>query len=194
MLAGIGLTQTLDRRDDMMNPTRGWVLTTSADIDALDGQLAFARVTARYSWYRKYGKSLFGFGARAGWIIPISDELVPVDLRFFNGGGTTVRSYAERELGPKDISGNPLGGNFYTVLNAEWGFPISRAISGAVFADAGNLVGDSAVSLDDMRYAIGAGLRYQLPIGPLRIDYGYNPSPKEGDASGALHVSFGFAF
>ena len=44
-----------------------------------------------------------------------------------------------------------------------------------------------------MRYAIGVGLRYQLPIGPVRIDYGYNPSPKAGEASGALHLSFGFA-
>jgi outer membrane protein assembly factor BamA len=195
VLAAVGLTQTFDYRDDIMNPTRGWVLTTAADLDALGGRVAFARATARYSWYRKFGKSLLGIGARAGWIIPIGDDTgVPIDLRFNNGGGTTVRSYAERKLGSKDVSGNPLGGDFYTVFNAEWDFPIKGALGGAVFADAGNLLGDSTVSLDDMRYAIGAGLRYQLPIGPLRIDYGYNPSPKAGDASGAFHLSFGFAF
>jgi outer membrane protein assembly complex protein YaeT len=194
-LAAVGLTQTLDYRDDIMNPRRGWVFTTSADLDALDGRVAFARATARYSWYRTFGKSLLGFGARAGWIIPIGDETgAPIDLRFINGGGTTVRSFAERKLGPKDVSGNPLGGNSYTVFNLEWDFPIKGALGGAVFADAGNLLGDSTVSLDDMRYAIGVGLRYQLPIGPLRVDYGYNPSPKPGDASGAFHLSFGFAF
>lgn len=195
VLAGVGLTQTLDYRDDVTNPTRGWVFTTSADLDALDGRVAFARASARYSWYRAFGKTLFGFGARAGWIIPMGDEAgVPIDQRFFNGGGTTVRSFSERKLGPKDIRGNPLGGDFYTVFNAEWDFPIKRALGGAVFADAGNLLGASAVSLDDMRYAIGVGLRYKLPIGPVRIDYGYNPSPKAGDASGAFHLSFGFAF
>ncbi|GDX11062.1 hypothetical protein LBMAG57_28340 [Verrucomicrobiota bacterium] len=194
-LAGVGLTQTLDYRNDVTNPTRGWVFTSSADISALDGRIAFARASARYSWYRTFGKSLFGFGARAGWIIPFGDENeIPIDLRYFNGGGTTVRSFAERKLRPKDAGGHPLGGNFYTVFNAEWEHPISGAFSGAVFADAGNLVGGSTVSLDDMRYAIGVGLRYQLPIGPLRVDYGINPSPKAGDAPGALHVSFGFAF
>lgn len=124
----------------------------------------------------------------------MGDEVVPIDLRFVNGGGTTVRSFAERKLGPKDAGDYPLGGNFFTVFNAEWDFPIAGALGGALFADAGNLVGESAVSLDDMRYAVGVGLRYQLPIGPVRIDYGYNPSPKTGEASGAFHLSFGFAF
>jgi outer membrane protein assembly complex protein YaeT len=195
VLAAVGLTQTLDYRDDVMNPTRGWVFTTSADIDALDGRVAFARAAFRYSWYRSFGKTLLGFGARAGWIIPVGDgEPVPINLRYFNGGGTTVRSFAERQLGPKDQSGNPLGGEFYTVANLEWDFPIAGAFGGALFADAGSLLQDSTVSLDDMRYAIGAGLRYQLPIGPLRIDYGLNPNPKNGEKSGAFHLSFGFAF
>ena len=195
LLAAVGLTQTIDFRDDAMNPTRGWVLSTSADIDALDGKVAFARASFRYSWYRTFGKSLLGFGARAGWIIPVGDEeTVPIDLRFFNGGGTTVRSFAERKLGPKDRGGNPLGGEFYSVVNAEWDFPIAGALGGAVFADAGGLSEKSSASLDDIRYAIGAGLRYQLPIGPMRIDYGYNPSPKSGEKTGALHLSFGFAF
>ena len=46
----------------------------------------------------------------------------------------------------------------------------------------------------DMRYAIGLGLRYKLPIGPLRIDYGVNPNPKPDEEFGAFHFSFGFAF
>ncbi|MEO6789228.1 MAG: BamA/TamA family outer membrane protein [Chthoniobacteraceae bacterium] len=194
-LAAVGLTQTLDYRDDPMNPTRGSVFTTSADLDALDGKVAFARAAVRYSWYRSFGKTVLGLGARAGWIIPVGDELgVPIDLRFFNGGGAMVRSFAERELGPKDAGGHPLGGDFYTVFNAEWTFPIAGAFGGAVFADAGNLLSKSTVALDDMRYAIGVGLRYQLPIGPLRIDYGYNPSRRAGEDVGAVHLSFGFAF
>ena len=194
VLTAAGLMQTFDYRNDVSNPTRGWVLMTSADLDALDGRLAFARATVRYSWYRAFGKSLLGLGARAGWIIPIGDAEVPIDLRFFNGGSTTVRSFSEMKLGPKDAKGNPLGGEFYTVLNAEWDFPIKGALGGAVFTDAGNLRGSSDVSLDDMRYGVGVGLRYQLPIGPVRIDYGYNPARKAGDSSGAFHLSFGFAF
>ena len=72
------------------------------------------------------------------------------------------------------------------MFNAEWDYPIAGAPGGAVFADAGNLLGASKVSLGDMRYP--------LPIGPMRIDYGYHPSPKAGDAAGAFHLCFGFAF
>ena len=195
LLAAVGLTGTIDHRDDAMNPSRGWVLSASADVDALDGELSFARASVRYSHYRKFGSSLLGVGARAGWIIPFGDSLdVPIDLRFFNGGGTTVRSFVDRDLGPLDINRNPLGGDFYTVFNIEWDFPVAGPLGAAVFADAGNLTAASSPTLDGMRYAIGVGLRYQLPIGPLRIDYGYNPDRRPGEDPGAVHLSFGFAF
>ena len=45
-----------------------------------------------------------------------------------------------------------------------------------------------------MRYAIGLGLRYKLPIGPIRLDYGYNPDRHANEDTGAFHFSFGFAF
>jgi outer membrane protein insertion porin family len=45
-----------------------------------------------------------------------------------------------------------------------------------------------------MRYAIGAGLRYKLPVGPIRLDYGVNPDPRPDEDFGAFHFSFGFAF
>jgi hypothetical protein len=45
-----------------------------------------------------------------------------------------------------------------------------------------------------MRYGIGPGLRYNLPIGPIRVDYGFNPNPRKDEARGAFHFSFGFAF
>ena len=48
--------------------------------------------------------------------------------------------------------------------------------------------------VEDMRYAIGGGLRYNLPIGAIRLDYGLNPSPAPGDAQGAFHFAIGVAF
>lgn len=194
-LISAGIAGTIDHRDNPMNPKKGYILRGSAELDALEGELSFGRLTGRYSQYRAFGRSTLAWGARFGWIIPVGDvEDVPIDLRYFNGGGTTVRSFAERDLGPKDKGGHPLGGAFYTVANVEWDFPITSVLGGAVFVDAGNLKAKDSPGLDDMRYAIGVGLRYDLPIGPMRLDYGYNPSPKEGEDSGALHLSFGFAF
>jgi outer membrane protein assembly factor BamA len=119
---------------------------------------------------------------------------IPIDERFFNGGNTTVRSFTERDLGPHD-GDDPIGGEFFTVFNVEYTFPIYGELQGAVFIDAGNLLPSSEnPGLDDMRYAIGLGLRYKLPIGPIRLDYGYNPDQRPGEDVGAFHFSFGFAF
>lgn len=194
-LMSLGIASKLDYRDDPLNPRRGFVFTSSVELDALDGQLAFGRVTGRYSHYRSIGKTLLAAGARFGWIIPVGEAAdIPIDLRYFNGGGNSVRSYAERDLGPRSAGGHPLGGAFYTVANVEWDFPLTSTLEGAVFIDAGNLVAAAEPGFEDMRFAIGLGLRYQLPIGPMRLDYGYNPAPKPGDDRGAVHFSFGFAF
>jgi outer membrane protein insertion porin family len=195
ILSAIGVTSTLDFRDDPLNPRRGWILRNGIELNAVDDEVAFTRLTLRYSAYRGIGRTLLAFGLRTGWIIPVhSASQIPIDVRYFNGGGTTVRSFTERELGPRDRHGHPVGGTWYTVANLEWDFPIFGALDGALFADAGNLFNDEAPGINNMRYAIGVGLRYKLPIGPLRLDYGYNPDQRAGEDPGALHFSFGFAF
>ncbi len=194
-LVAAGITSTLDFRDDPLNPRRGWILANSAEFNTIASEYAFTRFTGRYSYYYPIGRSLLAFGLRAGWIIPAGDASeIPIDLRYFNGGATTVRSFAERELGPRDRHGYPVGGTWYTVANIEWDFPLVGALDGALFVDAGNLFNDEAPNINDLRFAIGVGLRYKLPIGPLRIDYGYNPDRREFEDQGALHLSFGFAF
>ena len=144
---------------------------------------------------------MLSFGGRAGVVYPLDTAgmsaplAIPIDERFFIGGSTTVRSFAERDLGPHDPRGNSIGGEYYTIFNLEYTFPIYGELLGAVFVDAGNLLTDARQpSLNDMRYAIGLGLRYNLPIGPVRLDYGINPSPGENEDFGAFHFSFGFAF
>ncbi len=190
----IGITQSTDYRDDPINPSRGFVLNSAFDFGQIDSELAFFRGTVRVSHYQPIGKKcVLALGARVGIISPFVDEL-PIDVRFFNGGASTVRSFAERELGPRNNQGNPLGGELYTVFNAEFTFPLKGALQGAVFTDAGSLKGANDPDSGNLRYALGAGLRYKLPIGPLRLDYGVNPSPRDGEAFGAFHFSFGFAF
>src|SRR5467141_359398 len=149
-------------------------------------------------WFRQ---SSIAFGARAGIIHSLTTSgsgegtAIPIDERFFNGGATTVRSFAERDLGPHDNHGHPVGGEFFTVFNVEYTFPIFGELQGAVFTDAGNLLPSSEdIGLSDMRYAVGAGLRYKLPVGPIRLDYGVNPDPHQFEDFGAFHFSFGFAF
>jgi len=110
-----------------------------------------------------------------------------------NGGSNTVRSFAERQLGPMS-NGHPVGGNIYTVFNLEYTFPITGALSAATFVDAGTLSNDSLPNSGDLRYGVGVGVRYKLPIGPVRLDFGLNPDRRAGESIGAVNFSFGFAF
>jgi outer membrane protein assembly complex protein YaeT len=215
-VTSIGLTQTLDLRDSKVNPSRGFVFDSTVDLatTALGSNIDFIRSTARFTYFIPFGsapqlgkadrRTLLALGARAGIIHSLNGDettaAIPIDERFFNGGSTTVRSFAERDLGPHN-RGNSIGGEFFSVFNAEYTFPLYGELQGAVFFDAGNLLPSATdpfsnvtAGFDDMRYAVGLGLRYKLPIGPIRVDYGYNPDRRAGEAFGAFHFSFGFAF
>ena len=82
------------------------------------------------SFQKWFERSLLAFGARAGIVYPLDTAgttealAIPIDERFFNGGSTTVRSFDERDLGPHDDQGNPIGGEYFTIFNVEYTFPI----------------------------------------------------------------------
>jgi outer membrane protein insertion porin family len=201
-ISSLGLFHTLDLRDSPVVPSRGFVFNQTFEVAAngIGSEIEYFRTTARASYFIPFGRTLLELGARAGVISPLNGNTnditaIPIDERFFNGGSTTVRSFAERDLGPHDRNDYPVGGEFYTIFNVEYTFPLYGELQGAVFVDAGNLLPDADnPGLSDMRYGIGAGLRYKLPIGPIRLDYGVNPSPREDEDFGAFHFSFGFAF
>jgi outer membrane protein insertion porin family len=221
----LGLTNTLDMRESPYVAPRGFMIDNTLDLasNAFGSDIEFIRSTARVAYYLPFGpkvitpgvvegqsgtplqswfrQSSIAFGARAGIIHsltvsgPEEATAIPIDERFFNGGASTVRSFAERDLGPHDPKDRPIGGEFFTVFNIEYTFPILGELQGAVFTDAGNLLPTSEeLGLNDMRYAVGAGLRYRLPVGPIRLDYGVNPDPGPDEDFGAFHLSFGFAF
>ena len=193
---------TVDYRDNPLNPRSGWLagLTVEGGFDQGDnGDMNFIRTDLNASWYRPLSERWrLAVGGRASAIRTSGGvEALPIDLRIFNGGAASVRSFAEREMGPSSAQGStPLGGLASTVVNAELSYKIIPNLEVAAFVDAGSLSRDesSLFILDDLRYAVGMGLRYQLPVGPLRVDYGYNPDRRTGEKAGALHLTFGFAF
>ena len=219
--SSLGGTASLDLRDNPVTPTKGLVTAGTLDIaaDALGSSIEFVRGTYRISYLKPIGKNQsIEAGFRLGIIKPFGntgDRIfvdtdddpktppvakgfeLPIDERFFLGGSTTVRSFVERELGPFDQkNGNPIGGEAYTVFNLEYQFPLKLAdLKGAVFFDAGNLRPRAEqFGLSQERYGIGPGLRYSLPIGALRLDYGINPDPHPHEKTGAFQFSFGLAF
>lgn len=98
---------------------------------------------------------------------------VPIFDRLYLGGANNLRGFNFREVGPVDEDDNPIGGNSLGYLTVELTFPIISRVRGAVFGDAGFVNRDAYdFSTSSVNADIGIGLRLDLPIGPIRIDYG----------------------
>jgi outer membrane protein insertion porin family len=128
-------------------------------------------------------------------LVPGGDgENLPIDLRLFNGGARSVRSFPERELGPA-VNGFPTGGEAMWNTNAELIRNITGAVKGVAFLDAGTLSrGYDQLFSSDIELAVGLGIRLDLPIGPVRVEYGYNLTRDAGEPNGTFHFAIGCAY
>ena len=191
-------TQTWDYRDSPVLPKHGWHLEIPLEMGAAVGPLSTAYVSAEVSggWYRKFNSNYeIALGGGWGILVPTGDgEDLPIDLRLFNGGANSVRSFPERELGPQ-TDGYPTGGEGSWHANAELIRTITGSVKGVVFLDAGSLSRNYDEILSaKLNLAAGLGLRLDLPIGPVRLEYGYNLTQDPGEPVGTLHFAIGVAF
>lgn len=123
-------------------------------------------------------------------------DFIPVFDRLYLGGANNLRGFDFRDVGPKDDKGNPIGGNTLAFLTTELTFPIISRVRGAVFADAGYVNPDSYdFGWENFNADIGIGLRVELPIGPIRIDYGIPVRWDEYNKStGKFNFNIGYQF
>jgi outer membrane protein insertion porin family len=120
---------------------------------------------------------------------------VPIFERLYLGGSNNLRGFPFREVGPKDVNGEPLGGNTLMRATVELTFPIIEKARGAIFYDTGYVNGAAwSFGFDHIVSDIGVGLRLDLPIGPLRIDYGF-PIQRDGyNGGGRFNFNVGYQF
>jgi outer membrane protein insertion porin family len=124
-----------------------------------------------------------------------SGDRVPIFERLFLGGANNLRGFDFREVGPKDETGEPVGGLSSAHAAVEYTFPIVEKVRGAVFYDIG-MVSDSSFDWGgDINSNFGVGLRLFLPIGPIRVDFGVPVQSDEfNDSSGQFHFNVGYKF
>ncbi len=121
---------------------------------------------------------------------------VPIFDRFFLGGANNLRGFEFRDVGPKDINDQPIGGNTSVNGTVEYSLPVIERVRFAVFFDIGEVKQDSySFSLNSLKADVGAGVRLNLPVGPLRLDYGWPiiTDPRSGE-SGQIQFSVGYQF
>jgi outer membrane protein assembly complex protein YaeT len=196
-----GLMIELDFRDSPVLPKKGWLINAQVayNHDVLGEAASFTRSELRGVFLQPLSnKWRVAVGASGEVIDGAGLEVVPIDSRVFNGGPNSVRGFAMRELGPVTQGGTPLGGTAAVFASAELSYEWFQNFEVAVFGDVGS-IGREQVDRPfefstDFRPSVGAGLRYLLPFGPLRLDYGYNLDRREGERVGMLHLTAGFAF
>ena len=134
-------------------------------------------------------------------IIVVDD--IPASERFYAGGDTTVRGFALDRLGTPDTidrDGFPRGGHGVVILNAEARVPVRGGLGVVAFIDGGNVFRTvEAIDLGELRGAVGFGVRYRSPVGPIRVDLGIKLDRQtlptgQMERRTALHISLGQAF
>jgi outer membrane protein assembly factor BamA len=106
---------------------------------------------------------------------------VPFSRRYFLGGSTSLRGWGRLEVSPLSGSGLPIGGLSMVEINSELRIATAGNLSVVGFIDAGNAWARPwQFELGDLRAAVGPGLRYRTPIGPVRADLGYQLTPIDG--------------
>ena len=121
---------------------------------------------------------------------------VPIFDRYFLGGANTLRGFAFRKISPKDGDNQPIGGNTSVNGTAEYSYPIVERVRGAFFFDIGNVYQNAYdFSFSNLKSDAGMGVRLNLPIGPLRLDYGYPiMTDRSSGRTGKIQFSVGYQF
>ena len=139
----------------------------------------------------------------------VLDGDLPIFDRYFPGGLHSVRGFGERSLGPRQAIKfsadylneedektyrRPFGGSQQLVFQNELGFPLVKALNlkGAVFNDVGNAFSaEQGLDLGDLRYSVGAGIRWKSPFGPIRIELAKALNAKSDERTSNIHFAFG---
>jgi outer membrane protein assembly factor BamA len=180
-LGAVGADLQWTTSNNVLNATRGFQVTLHAEQAGriLPGSFKYwsASLDARH-YLPLPNRIIWANRLQLGNISPRDgDNNVPFGKRFFLGGSTSIRGWGIYEVGPL-AGGLPIGGDSMVAFTSEVRAPVQGKLGAVVFLDGGNVWAESFGMNTDLRYAVGSGIRYETPIGPLRFDAGYQLNPE----------------
>lgn len=190
-----------DSRNAFFNPSRGWQssLVTQYAGGFLGGDASYIKLEGTAGYYHPLFWEFVGhIKVGTGYVFDGRNGKLPVWEKFFLGGIDSIRGYKWGRVSPIDPeTGERVGGNsmFYTQI--ETIFPIIKdmGLNGVAFADMGNAWDeDSAYNFDKLKKTIGCGVRWLSPMGPLRVEWGYNLDREPGDDKSNWEFKMGGSF
>jgi len=196
-LAGLVMGARYDSTDDPLDPRgglRGTVtLIPYADIAEGGGFVRAIGTLRTYFDLTGSGGTVLALRGTLGSLVG-ADRAVPLDKRFYAGGGGSVRGYAYQSIGPRDAQGRANGGSSLVEGSVEIRQRISGAIGMVAFLDAGSVGQTETPDFEEVRLGAGLGVRYATAIGPLRLDVAIPLNKQDGDDGYGLYVGLGQAF
>jgi len=196
-LAGLVMGARYDSTDDPLDPRGGLRGTINvipyADIAEGGGFVRAIGTLRTYFDLTGSGGTVLALRGTVGSLVG-ADRSVPLDKRFYAGGGGSVRGYAYQSIGPRDAQGRPDGGSSLVEGSVELRQRVSGALGMVAFIDAGSVGQTETPSFDEVRMGAGLGVRYATAIGPLRLDIAIPLDKQDGDDGYGLYVGLGQAF
>jgi outer membrane protein insertion porin family len=201
---GIKLTSSIhpsiwrDTRDNYLNPTTGSKNSFYTTLAGLGGDNYFYKWVVDSLWFFPViWDTTFSMRGRYGYVEGYNGKEVPLYERFYVGGINTIRGLGFGEGGPKNEEGEKIGGTQELIFNFEYIFPLIEDIklNGVLFFDYGGSFDDEHnLSEINMRETAGAGLRWLSPLGPIRLEWGFNLEPRDEESDDKLEFSLGGYF
>jgi outer membrane protein insertion porin family len=213
-LSAVSASLTRNTTDYYLDPSKGAVSELSVEFAGLGGTEKFVKYVADHrSFFPWKWGTVFSLHGQVGYIQEVGGQDIPLDERFYLGGINTLRGFDSRTVGPRvrvvkktvdpatgtEVRSDDfefLGGNKEAYFNFEYVFPLVKDIGlkGVAFVDVGNAWGEDESYFSEMRYSTGLGVRWFSPLGPLRLEWGYNLDPKEQEDRSQFEFSIGKFF
>jgi len=215
-LSTIAVNMTRDTRDNPLDEHRGWLQSVELNNNStkLGSSVNFAKLTTQVAWYKQAFHNIVWANSLRVWLAqPYSNSRVPLSEKFFTGGSNSLRGFPLDGAGPQrpvEVCPNgasgcgtfisvPAGGRQLLLINAEARIPvpIKQGLGVVPFYDGGNVFPGIGFNrfLDLYSNNVGFGLRYATPVGPIRVDIGYNlNNPVKGVSPIQYFITIGQAF
>lgn len=185
-------------RDDVLNPTRGFGVAGGIEpFYDLEEQFGFFKSMVTPAVYLPLAGETLVLSSRLtlGSISGVSLDGIPPDLRFYAGGGQSIRGYQYQSVGPRE-EGRPVGGKSLVEASVELRWRFWRNLGTVVFLDGGSAYEPEISDFrESFQWGTGLGFRYFTGVGPVRIDVGLPLNPRDGiDNDYEFYISIGQAF
>ncbi len=197
--SSVKITVKRDTRDDAFFPKEGSVVSGSLELAGgpLGGTSWFVKYEAdAVKYFSLPLDTTFSARGSLGRVQSYGGRDVPIYEKYFLGGINTIRGFETRSIGPKDPdTDDVLGGTTMMIANLEFLFPLmpKQNVRGLLFVDAGNSY-DGPIDFSRIRSSAGFGIRWFSPLGPLRLELGFNLDPEEGESSQQWDFAIGTIF